>query len=191
MGIVLAVVADVVVAGIAAAAEAGATEAAAALVEAGVETAAEAGEAAVTAAEAAAETGAEAAAESASETAAESAADIASSTAAQITAKVLTYVAKLSKLIKEACTIDAILRPALEVLKLIFNDPKVAEKYKKLEIAVNLLERLNKKMNEVLEWMEEHKSNSVELDGIDVPVESGILAKFLQHLSTVFHKCNL
>lgn len=191
MGAVLAVVVEVVVTGIAAVAEAAATEAAAALVEVGVESIVEAGEAAAAAAETAAETAAEAAAESAAEAAGETAAEIASSTAAQIAAKILTYVAKLSKLIKEACAIDAIFRAAKEVLKEIFSDPSVAEKYKKLEKAISILEKLNQKMNEIMTWLENHKNDSVELQGIDVPLETGILAKFLQQLSTVIHKCSL
>lgn len=187
MGAVLAIVAEVAVAAIAAAGEAAATEAAAALVQVGVESAVEAGEAAATAAEAAAETAAEAAAESAAEAAGETAAEVASSTAAQVAAKMLTYVAELSKLIKKVCMIDAVFKAAIGVLKLICSDPSGSEKHKKLETAGNLLERLNQKMNEIMTWMEDHKNDSVELEGIDVPLESGILAKFLQHLSTVIH----
>ncbi|XP_053497713.1 uncharacterized protein LOC128618223 [Ictalurus furcatus] len=183
MGAVLAIVIDVVVAGVAAVVEAAATEAAAALVEVGVESIVEAGEAAAAAAEAAAETAAEAAAEGAAEAASETAAEIASSTAAQIAAKILTYVAKLSKLIKETFEIDAIFKAAIDVLKLMLSDPSVAEKYKKLERAVTILETLNQKMNEIMKWLEDHKNDSVELEGIDVPLESGILAKFLQQLS--------
>ncbi|XP_026765727.2 uncharacterized protein LOC113523874 [Pangasianodon hypophthalmus] len=183
MGAVLAIVTEVVVTAIASVAEAAATEAAAALVEVGVESVVEAGEAAAIAAETAAETAAEAAAESAAEAASETAAEIASSTAAQIAAKILTYVAKLSKLIKEACAIDAIFRAAKEVLKLILSDPSVAETYRKLEVAVNILETLNQKMNEITTWLENHKNDSVELEGIDVPLESGVLAKFLQQLT--------
>ncbi|KAF5890382.1 uncharacterized protein DAT39_019905, partial [Clarias magur] len=179
MGAVLAIVAEVVVAGIAAAAEAAATEAAAALVEIGVESLVEAGEAAVTAAE----TAAEAAAEGAAEAATEAGAGIASSTAAEITAKILTYVAKLSKLIKETCAIDIIFRAAKEVLKQILSDPSVVEKYRKLEIAVNILERLNQKMQDIMKWLEDHKNDSVELEGIDVPLESGVLAQVLKQLS--------
>lgn len=187
MGAVLAIVIDVVVAGVAAVVEAAATEAAAALVEVGVESIVEAGEAAAAAAEAAAETAAEAAAEGAAEAASETAAEIASSTAAQIAAKILTYVAKLSKLIKETFEIDAIFKAAIDVLKLMLSDPSVAEKYRKLERAVTILETLNQKMNEIMKWLEVHKNDSVELEGIDVPLESGILAKFLQQLSTVIH----
>lgn len=190
MGAVLAIVIDVVVAGVAAVVEAAATEAAAALVEVGVESIVEAGEAAAAAAEAAAETAAEAAAEGAAEAASETAAEIASSTAAQIAAKILTYVAKLSKLIKETFEIDAIFKAAIDVLKLMLSDPSVAEKYKKLERAVTILETLNQKMNEIMKWLEDHKNDSVELEGIDVPLESGILAKFLQQLSMVIHNFN-
>ncbi|KAK3526454.1 hypothetical protein QTP70_027724 [Hemibagrus guttatus] len=183
MGAVLAVVVEVAVAGIAAVAEAASTEAVAALVEVGVESIVEAGEGAVTVAETAAESAAEAAAEGASEAAAETAAEVESSTAAEITAKILSYIPKLCKLIKEACAIDAVFRAAKEVLKLFLSDPSVEEKYKKLQVAVNILETLNEKMNEITTWLEDHKNDSVVLEGIDVPLESGVLAKFLQQLS--------
>lgn len=188
MGAVLAIVIDVVVTVIAAVAEAAATEAAAALVEVGVESVLEGTEVAITATEAAAEAGAEAAAEGAAEAAADAAAEITSSTAEQIAARILTYVAKLSKLIKEICGIDAIFKAAKEVLKRILHDRSFAEKYKKLETAVSLLEKLNKKMNEIMDWLEAHKNDSVELEGIDVPLESGVLATFLKQLSMVIHE---
>lgn len=187
MGAVLAVVIEVTVTGIAAAVEAAATEGAAALAEVGVESIVEAGEATVTAAETAAEAGAEGAAEGAAEAASETAVEVASSTASQIVAKILTYVAELSKIIKETCAIDVIFKAAKEVLHLIKDDPSAAEKYKKLARAVSILERLNQKMNEIIKWLEDHKDDSVELEGIDVPLESGVLAKFLQQLMAVIH----
>lgn len=185
MGAVLAVVIEVVVTGVAAVAEAATAEAAAALVEVGVESVVEAGEAAATVAETAAESAAETAAESAAETAAESTAEVTASTAAQVTARILSFISKLSKLIKEFCEIDLVFRAAKEVLKLILSDPLAAEKYRRLEQAVDLLNTLNGKLNEVMSWLQDHKDDSVELKGIDVPLESGVLAKFLQQLSIV------
>ncbi|TVK90173.1 hypothetical protein Baya_16688 [Bagarius yarrelli] len=179
MGAILAIVVEVAVAEIAAIAEAATAEAVATIAGAGLESAVEIGEAATAVVETATEAAAETAAEGATEAAGETAAEITSSTAAEITARVLKYIPQLFKLIKEACAIDAIFRVAEGILKEFLKYP---EKYDKLKRAVDVLEKFNNKLNEIMKWLEDHKNDYVTLEGFDVSLESGILAKFLKQL---------
>ncbi|XP_072047688.1 uncharacterized protein [Amphiura filiformis] len=174
MGIVVSVIIDVVVSAAAAAVEAAAEAAAAAAAEA-AEVAAE------TAAEAAAEAEAEGAAEAAAEAEAEATAEGAGE-AAKITAKVLRALAKLSKLTKEFFAIDAVFKSAEKILKAAFGggSPKVDELNKLIKVLVEM----KNKMTTITEWLHDHKEDTVKLDGINVSVDSGVLAKFMTPLST-------
>ncbi|VDI47267.1 Hypothetical predicted protein [Mytilus galloprovincialis] len=181
MGIVIGIIIDVAVSAAAAAAEAAADAAAAALAEAAAEAAADA--AADAAAEAAADAAAEAEAEGAAETAAESEAESAaegSEEGASIASKVLRGFAKLSKLIKEYFIIDAVFKTAKVIIREIEGS---SGRVQKLEKYVQVLIEMGQKMNSIREWLENHQKDTVKLEGIDVPVDSGVLSKYMSPLT--------
>ncbi|XP_023140044.1 uncharacterized protein LOC111577819 [Amphiprion ocellaris] len=173
MGIVLGIVAEVAASAVAAAAEAAATAAAEAVAEAAAEAAVEA------AAEAAAEEAAEAAA-----AAAEAAAEAATEGGAATMVQVLQWVAKFFKIIKEFLAIDAVFKAAKEVIKSFIDAPGAREKWNKMEKSLHVFTKLASKMEEFSKWLKEHQNDTVKLQGIDVPLESGILNKFMKPLST-------
>ncbi|XP_061576688.1 uncharacterized protein LOC133443625 isoform X2 [Cololabis saira] len=162
MGIVLGIVVDVAVAAVMAAAEAATEAAADAAMEGVVEEAVDA----------ATEGAAEAAAEAAE----------AGTTAAETTAWVLRNVAKFSKMIKEFCEIDAVFKAARAVLESLRQDPEAAEKWNRLHKSLSLLLVLTSKMKELMNWLEDHKEDTVKLDNYDIPLESGLLSSFMKPL---------
>ncbi|XP_033116564.1 cilia- and flagella-associated protein 91-like [Anneissia japonica] len=176
MGIVAGVVVDVTVTAASAAAEAAAGAAAEAAAEAATEAAAEA--AAESAAEAATEGAEEAAAEAEAEAAAEGAGE-----AARIVYKVARAVEKLSKFTKEFFAIDAVFKTAEKILQSIVGAAS-SQKIEKLEKLIKILKDMGNKLTTITNWIDEHKNDTVKLDGIDVPVDSGVLAKFMTPLST-------
>ncbi|CAC5369096.1 unnamed protein product [Mytilus coruscus] len=176
MGIVIGVIIDVAVSAAAAAAEAAADAAAAAIAEAAEEAAVEA--AADAAADAAAEAEAEGAAERAAESEAESAAK-GSGEGAHIATKVLNGISKLSKLVKEYFIIDAIFKAAMDIIREIEgSSPRV----KKLEKYIKVLIEMGQKMDSIRKWLENHQKDTVKLEGIQVPVDSGVLSKYMSPL---------
>ncbi|XP_052084946.1 uncharacterized protein LOC127722144 isoform X3 [Mytilus californianus] len=177
MGIVIGIIIDVVVTAAATAAEAAADAAAAALAEAAAEAAADA------AAEAAADAAAEAEAEGAAETAAESEAESAatgSGEGASIATKVLRGIAKLSELIKDFFGIDSVFKIAMSIIHDIEGS---SPRGRKLEKYLKVLIEMGKKMNGIKEWIENHQKDTVKLEGIDVPVDSGVLSKYMSPLT--------
>ena len=187
MGIVAGVAIDVAASAAAASAEAaaaGAAEAAAAgATEAAAAGAADAaGAAAEAGAEAAGEAGAEAGAEAGGEAGAEGGGE-AAGTGTSTAVKIARVVQTLSKLIKEYFAIDAGFKAAKAVLVAIEGDnsPKV----KRLQNMIDVLVGIENKMTAMKDWIDAHQDATVKLDDIYVPVDSGVLAKFMTPLADV------
>lgn len=181
MGIVLGIVGDIALASIAAAGEAAAA--------AGAEAAAAGAEAMVAsevAAEAATDTIAEATGAAAGDTTvdAAAAADAAADVGVETAGEVFSSVAKLCKLIKEFSAIDAVFKVAKEIFESL-SDPESHDKMNRLGHSLRVLTKLISKLEELGRWLEDHKEDKVKLDGIDVPLESGILSTSLKPLFVV------
>lgn len=184
MGIVLGIVADIALASIAAAEEAAAAAAAAA---AGAEAAAAGAEAVVAsevAAEAVTDTIAEATGAAAGDTTVDAAADAGLEAGVETAGEVFSPVAKLCKIIKEFSVIDAVFKVAKEIFESL-SDPESHDKMNRLGHSLRVLTKLISKLEELGRWLEDHKEDKVKLDGIDVPLESGILSTSLKPLFVV------
>ena len=129
---------------------------------------------------------AESAADGAADTAAESAEESAATAdeAASIAEKVMHAIDKIEKMVAEFVEMDATIRVAKAVIHLLF--PKGdSKKEKKLDLYLKVLSEMIAQMKAINTWLEKHQKSYVKLKGIDVPVDTGILAKMTAPLASV------
>lgn len=155
-----------------------AAEAAGAAVEAGegIASGVEAGEAITAGSEAGADAGTDAG------TAAAEEGDAALEAALDTLAKALQ---KLANMVKEYIVIDAVFKAAKAILDALTDDPAAKERAKKLVVLVDVLTQSTNIIEKVNDWMQDHAKDTTKLQGIEVPVEQGVLAKFLAPLGAV------
>lgn len=154
-----------------------AAEAAGAAVEAGegIASGVEAGEAISAGSEAGAEAGTDAG------TAAAEEGDAALEAALDTLAKTLQ---KLANMVKDYIVIDAVFNAAKAILD---DDPAAKERAKKLEVLVDVLTQSTDIIEKVNDWLQEHAKDTTKLQGIEVPVDQGVLAQFIAPLGAVSH----
>lgn len=161
-----------------------AAEAAAAATEAGeaIASGVEAGEAIATGTEAGTEAGAEAGAE----------AGTAASEGGESLAKALETLAaglkKVAKMVGEYIIIDQVFKAAKTILKALTTDPAAQECARKLAALVDVLTQTINVMEKVNNWMQAHAKDTTKLQGIEVLVDQGVLAKFLSPLGAVSYR---
>ena len=129
---------------------------------------------------------AESASDGAADTAAKSAGESAATAdeAASIAEKVMRAIAKIEKMVAEFVEIDATIRVAKAVIHLLF--PKGdSKKEKELDLYLKVLSEMIAQMKAINKWLTDHQKSYVKLEGIDVPVDTGILAKMTAPLASV------
>ena len=157
-----------------------AAEAAGAAVEAGegIASGVEAGEAISAGSEAGVEAGTDAG------TAAAEEGDAALEAALDTLAKTLQ---KLANMVKDYIVIDAVFKAAKAFLDELSILPPLKERAKKLEVLVDVLTQSTNIIEKVNDWMQEHAKDTTKLQGIEVPVDQGVLAQFIAPLGAVSH----
>ena len=81
--------------------------------------------------------------------------------------------------------IDQSFKAAKAILEALTADPAVWERAKKLVALVDVLTQSIDIMKNVNDWMQAHAKDTTKLQGIVVPVDQGVLAKFLSPLGAV------
>lgn len=157
-----------------------AAEAAAAAAEAGeaIGSGVEAGDVIASGTEAGADAGTEAGTE----------AETAASEGGEALAKALDTLAKamqkVLKLVQEYIIIDQVFKAAKAILELI-EGQAAKGRAKKLTALVDVLVQSTQIINNISDWMQAHVKDTTKLQGIQVPVVQGVLAKFLPPLGAV------
>ncbi len=154
-----------------------------------VSAAAEAGEAIATGAEAGEviASGTEAGVEAGTEAGTEAGAAVAEGGDALTTAleNLASALQKVAKMVGEYIVIDQVFKAAKAILDAITTDPAAHVRAERMGILVSVLNQSITIIKNVNDWMQAHAKDTTVLAGIEIPVDQGVLAKFLAPLGSV------